>query len=356
MQHALSIGRQAMTRAALAAFVVLALAACSKPEPWKQESYVFGTRVELTVYAANLTVAEQAAASVLADLDRLHRQLHPWQAGSDVVAANQAIAAGKPFTPSVEVATLVREAQQLEARSGGLFSPAIGAMVAWWGFQQDNPADRQRPASELTRLVEARPRMADLAWQGSQLYSANRQVKLDFGGMAKGWVLDRAYRQLQVAGASAALVNIGGNIIALGEKPDGEPWQVGIRHPRQSLAMAVLPLHDGEAIGTSGDYQRYFEVAGKRHCHLIDPRDGNSDCRVQSLSVLVPKGAQAGLLSDVASKPMYFADAANLPVLARQFGVAGWLRIDAKGHAMLNPVMAKRLEWRLKPDSIQETP
>jgi thiamine biosynthesis lipoprotein len=69
-----------------------------------------------------------------------------------------------------------------------------------------------------------------------------------------------------------ALINIGGNVMALGSKGDGTPWRVGIQHPRQPGALATSELHDGEAIGTSGDYQRYFELDGERYCHLLDPR------------------------------------------------------------------------------------
>lgn len=340
----------------MAALVVLALAACSRePEPYRQESYVFGTRVELTLYADDQALAARAAGAVLADLDRLHRQLHAWAPDGELAAVNRALAAGQPFTPSPELAELIAKGQRLEAQSDGLFSPAIGALVAAWGFHADSYAARLPAPAQLAALLAARPRLADLQADSGRMVGRTRAMQLDFGGMAKGWALDRARRQLLKAGISSALLNIGGNIIALGKKPDGTPWQVGIRHPRRGEAMASIALADGEALGSSGDYQRYFELGGRRYCHLIDPRDGNADCRVQSVSVLARPGPDAGLLSDVASKPLYFAGAAAAANYARRFGLGGWLLIDGRGEAWLGPAMLARLQWRLRPAVIHLT-
>ncbi|WP_147695236.1 FAD:protein FMN transferase [Vogesella mureinivorans] len=343
--------------AATAAFVVSALAGCSpQPEAWQQESFVFGTRVVLTVYDADHTKAQAAMAQVLGDLDQLHQRLHAWQAAGEVHAANQAIAAGEPFKASPELDELITLGQQLEQQSGQLFSPAIGAMVAAWGFHADQYAARLPAAQVLSDLASARPRMADLLRQpDGRWLSRNPAVQLDFGGMAKGWALDRSRAMLLKAGISSALLNIGGNIIALGSKPGGEPWRVGLRHPRQADAMATLALADGEAVGTSGDYQRFFQLQGRRYCHLIDPRDAQSRCQVQSVSVLSRAGPHAGLLSDVASKPLYFAGPAAAAGYASRFGLAGWLLIDSRGEAWLPQAFDKRLQWPLQPTRIHHT-
>ncbi len=344
-------------RAASAAFVVSALAACSvQPAPLQQESFVFGTRVALTVYDADRGKAQAAMAQVLGDLDQLHQRLHAWQPAGEVYAANQAIAAGEPFRASAELAELITLGQQLEQQSDGLFSPAIGAMVAAWGFHAEQYAARLPAAQVLSDLAAAQPRMADLLRQpDGRWLSRNPAVQLDFGGMAKGWALDRSRARLLKAGISSALLNIGGNIIALGSKPGGEPWQVGVRHPRQADAMATLALADGEAVGTSGDYQRFFALNGRRYCHLIDPRDAQSRCHVQSVSVFSRPGPHAGLLSDVASKPLYFAGAQAAAGYARRFGLAGWLLIDSRGEAWLPPALDKRLQWPLRPTRLHLT-
>ena len=96
-------------------------------------------------------------------------------------------------------------------------------------------------------------------------------------------------------GIRNALINIGGNILALGQHGD-RPWRVGIQHPRKSGALATLDLHDGEAIGTSGDYQRYFMVGNVRYCHLIDPRSGYPVQGVQAVTILTRGAARRGVV------------------------------------------------------------
>jgi thiamine biosynthesis lipoprotein len=151
---------------------------------------------------------------------------------------------------------------------------------------------------------------------GHYASSRQRQLALDFGGYLKGVALDRAASILRAQGVQHALINIGGNVMALGSK-NGQRWRVGIQHPRQPGPLATLELDDGEAIGTSGDYQRYFEVDGRRYCHLLDPRSGQPVTHTQALSVLItPRPANTGALSDVASKPLFIAGD-DWPRLAR---------------------------------------
>ncbi|RQW24990.1 FAD:protein FMN transferase [Rhodobacteraceae bacterium CH30] len=333
--------------------LLLMLAACSREAaPYRQESYVFGTRVEISVAGLPEAEAQQATAKVLADLDALNGRLHAWQAGSEVTALNAAFASGKAAPVAPDLKALLQRSQQLEAASDGLFSPAIGRLVALWGFHADRYAPVSPDPVRLRALVQARPALSDLVFSGSQLTSNNPAVALDLGGAAKGWALDRAYASLKASGVHSALINIGGNVMALGAKTDGQPWRVGIRHPRKNEALAMVELRDGEAIGTSGDYQRYFELNGKRHCHLVDPRDGNTDCHLQAATVIAPAGKDAGLLSDVASKPLYLAGPASATHYARRMGVRDILLIDGAGQVWISPALNQRIHWLAKPQQI----
>ncbi|WP_240674192.1 FAD:protein FMN transferase [Crenobacter cavernae] len=338
-----SRGRRARL-ALLATFA--ALAGCQRaPEPYRQESYAFGTRIEITVAGVPYATARHAAGAVLADLDRLHRELHPWQAGSELVRINAALAAGNTVSIPPEIVELVSLSQDYARRSDDLFNPAIGALVKAWGFHADHYAPLAPPAKTLAELVAARPSMAELSLDGTTLSSANPRVQLDFGGIAKGWALDRARDALKRAGVASALVNIGGNVLAIGKKPDGTKWKVGLMAPRGAGAMAVLPLADGEAVGTSGDYQRYFELAGRRHCHLVDPRDGDTDCALQAATLVAPPGPHAGAVSDAATKPLYFAGTKAALHYARRFGAQDILLVDGRGAVWVSPTLAPRLEW-----------
>jgi thiamine biosynthesis lipoprotein len=125
-------------------------------------------------------------------------------------------------------------------------------------------------------------------------------MELDFGGFGKEYAVDRAALQLREAGAASALVNLAGDLAILGAQPDGSPWRVGIRHPRrEEVAIATLPVTSG-AIATSGDYERYIEEDGVRHCHVLDPRTGQSARGFQSVTVHAPSCLVAGSASTIA--------------------------------------------------------
>jgi thiamine biosynthesis lipoprotein len=312
--------------------------------PFRQESYVFGTRVEVQVQGVPEAQAHAAAAAVLLEFDRLHRAYHAWQP-SDLSALNDAIAAGKPHRVSEELAGFIKEAQGLAAAGDYLFDPGLGRLIKLWGFHTDEIAPTIPDPPELKALLASKPSIAQIKVNDRVVTSSNRQVALDFGGYLKGVALDRAAILLREKGVKNALINIGGNILALGSKGD-KPWRVGIQHPRPETVggtpLASLELHDGEAIGTSGDYHRYFLRDGRRYCHLIDPRSGQPAEGTQALTILIPPGPQAGMRSDALSKPIFIAGDAWRE-MARKLEVSAVLKVGAGGTALATPAMKARL-------------
>ncbi len=324
----------------LALVATALLGACSPPAPVQQQAYVFGTLVEVSVAGTDAARANAAIAAVLAHFDALHRRLHAWQP-SELSTLNAALAHGESATVSPELADLLREAQALAAQSDDLFNPAIGGLVALWGFHADAPRGTLPDAAAVADWVARRPTMADLVIDGNTVSSRNAAVQLDLGGYAKGRALDDAATLLKAHGVRNALINIGGNVLALGRAGD-RPWRVGIQHPRAAGTLATLELDDGEALGTSGDYQRYFEIGGRRYCHLIDPRTGQPAAAMQSVTLLV-RGTHAGTRSDALSKPLFIAGPQRLDELAARLGIAGYLAVDAAGTRHVSPDLAQRL-------------
>ncbi|GAB1232665.1 FAD:protein FMN transferase [Ferrigenium sp. UT4] len=318
------------------------LAGCSKEPFYQEQAYVFGTIVEVSIYGEDEAKARQGTAAVLAEFQRLHDMLHAWQP-SELSALNTAIAQGKTFKATPELAMMLRDAASVSQRSGGTFNPAIGGLIQLWGFQSDDFKPVLPDMRKVAALLKANPQMSDLVFKGEQIGSRNRAVKLDLGGYAKGYALDRAAALLHELGIRNALINIGGNVLALGTHGD-RPWRVGIQHPRKPGPLATLELHDGEAIGTSGDYQRYFELGGKRYCHIIDPRSGMPVQGVQAVTILT-RGAHAGLRSDAASKPLFISGSAGWRAAARQMQLDDALLIDGAGAVHLTGAMQKRLEF-----------
>ncbi|MBU0604620.1 MAG: FAD:protein FMN transferase [Gammaproteobacteria bacterium] len=322
------------------------VAGCAREPLQRQESFVFGTRVEVVVCGLGRAPARDAMGEVLREFDRLHHLLHAWQP-STLTRINDAIAEGRATDIDDEMATLLADVQRAAARGDDLFNPAAGALIGAWGFHADEFLPHRPDDATLAALIGAQPRMADLdivatAQGGHRLRSRNRAVRLDLGGYAKGYALDRAAALLRARGVHDALINIGGNVMALGSKC-GTPWRVGIQHPRKPEALASVELHDGEAIGTSGDYQRYFELDGERLCHLIDPRTGWPVRHTRSLTVLMPAGEHAGARSDADSKPLFIAGRDAWQALAARMGVDFALRVDADGSVTSTPAMQARI-------------
>ena len=333
----MSLGRRFLLLA-----VVLLLSACGKEPLYQEQGYVFGTLVEVSVYGEPEPRAKQAVKAVMEEFQRLHDNLHAWKP-SELSDMNAAFAQGKSKRVSPELAAILRDATQLSVKSQGLFDPAIGGLIKLWGFQADTFKAVLPDQKKVRALVAANPQMTDITLQGDVASSRNKAVRVDLGGYAKGYALDRAATLLKKMGVHDALVNIGGNVLALGSH-GSRPWRVGIQHPRKPGPFATVELHDGEAIGTSGDYQRYFMVSGKRYCHLIDPRSGQPAQGVEAVTILV-HGAHAGVLSDVDSKPLFISGVQGWRAAAVRMGVAEALLIDDSGKVHLTAAMQKRLKF-----------
>jgi thiamine biosynthesis lipoprotein len=242
----------------------------------------------------------------------------------------------------VELGQILADAADISRQSNGFFNPAIGGLIGLWGFQRDEFSSVTPKENEIQKLVDAKPGMTDIVIENSQASSRNPAVKLDLGGYAKGVALDIASTYLRKEKVKGALVNIGGNIIAIGNHGD-RPWHVGIQHPRKPQAIATLDLPDGWAIGTSGDYQRFFVRDGKRYCHVIDPRSGQPVQGVQAVTVLIPPSANAGALSDAASKPLFISGVAHWREAASKLGLKYAMLVDAQGVIHTTPAMQEKI-------------
>lgn len=310
----------------------------------RSASYVFGTLVQLTLVAGPRE-AEAASRAVLGEFDRLHWKLHAWKDGA-LVELNRAIARGAtPIRIDAELASLIRAAAELSARSGGLFNPALGQMVRAWNFHADEVSGTPPSAALLEPLVAAAPKMSDLRVEGDVLTCLNRTVQLDFGGYAKGYALDRARALLQERGVDSALLDVGGHVMALGRRA-GRPWAVGLRSPRGDGLLARLELHDGEVVSTSGDYERFLSFGGRRYSHVIDPRTGQPAGDALAASVLAAAAPDAGAASDAASSALFVAGAMAWRDAAERLAMPQALLVDRSGRVHASEALRQRLALR----------
>ncbi|HJV52932.1 MAG TPA: FAD:protein FMN transferase [Noviherbaspirillum sp.] len=318
------------------------LGGCARNEAtYRTEGEVFGTQVSVAIYGEPEARAQELGQRVMDEFGRLHDKFHAWKP-SRLTALNDAIARGETFQADAEMVDVLKAAAGLAAQADNTFNPAIGHLIRLWGFQSSEITPHGPAPEEIRRWVEADPRMSDLVFDGTRISSRNKAVMLDLGGYAKGYALDRAAQILRGEHVAAALINVGGNILAIGQ-PGRRPWRVGIQDPRGGGMVAAVELHDGEAVGTSGDYQRYFMKDGKRHPHIIDPRTGQTTDLVASVTIITRGGSDPGTRSDGQSKPLFIVGPQGWKAMAQRLGLKEVMLIDADGNVDMTPGMRERL-------------
>ncbi len=343
--------RPRVRAAALLAAALLA-AGCAREAPEHRYSFLaMGTVVELTLHGAPAGLAERAHRALEADFTYMERTWHAWRPGA-LGRVNTLLATGHWFSAAPSVLPLIVEARALAEASGGLFDPGIGKLIALWGFHGDDPGGERPPpdAARIAALLAARPSILDLEVRGIRVRSRNPEVQLDFGAFAKGLAVDRAVERLRRLGVTSALVNAGGDLRVLGRHGD-RPWRIGIRAPRGNGILAALEVADGEAVFTSGDYERYFTWQGRRYHHILDPRTGRPARGLVSVTVVHDDGSEA----DAAATALFVAGPREWPAVAARLGLTQVLVVDEAGRLQATPALARRLRIVARPAPPLET-
>jgi FAD:protein FMN transferase len=251
---------------------------------------------ELQLAAADESTARRVADLAIADVKRIEAKYSRYLDDSITTRINRA--AGKePVTLDSETAALLHYADQCHRLSSGLFDVTSGVLRRVWDFKRKPP--RLPDPAELAK-VTALVNWSSVEWSPSAIRLPSAGMEIDFGGIGKEYAADRAATILLEAGIRHGLVDLAGDVRALGPQESGAPWRVGISHPRiDGRVIAYVELASG-AIATSGDYERYFEIDGIRYCHILDPRSGMPVSAWQSVSVVAPLCVVAGSCSTIA--------------------------------------------------------
>jgi len=273
---------------------------------------VFGAEVEVQLRDTGPRQSQAAYADVGALLQRLHRELHPWEDGA-LMDLNRAIAAGRAHETTPDIIALIEASQSLEAATDGAFNPAIGALVNLWGFHTSSyPITDPPPAPGLIDALLARaPSTSGLEVDGLVVRSANRGIRLDFSGIAKGLAVRRVCDALGKHDVGAAMVNAGGDVMvcSVGDRP----WRVAIRAPGGGV-LETIEVHRPLAIFTSGNYYRYGEFDGQRYAHILDPDTARPVNEIMQATVIDPDplAADAGATALVVAGREEWARVADL--------------------------------------------
>lgn len=233
---------------------------------------VMGTIADLIVVHRSEQAGYDALDAAIAELRWVETRMTRFDNRSDVGRANlNAFDGAVAIHPAT--AMVLKEGLQWARDTGGRFDPALGRVTGLWdvGNRTSPPSD-----TELASVTQVHPyRSIEVAGTGTNpTVRFAENVGIDLGGIAKGYAVDRAADALRRHGVGSGMINVGGDLYAIGSSPDGDPWQVGIRNPSSPDEMLEsVPLTDG-AIATSGDYLRYFEHNGNSYHHLLDATSG----------------------------------------------------------------------------------
>jgi thiamine biosynthesis lipoprotein len=289
--------------------------------PIERTQVLMGTTLSITAWSPSRSETELALSLALAEVARLEALWSRFRESSEVAALNRA-AGGSALGVSVETFELLRDALALSRRTGGAFDPAAGALIELW-----RAAERAGRTPSPAELVAA---CAQGAWV--ELDPAALTVRLtrpgmalDLGAIGKGRALDRAAELLRHSGVHSALLNFGGEVLALGPPPDAAAWTVELRDPAQPDARGrELRLASG-AVSTSANYERGLSVAGQPVSHLVDPRDGSARAGLDAVSVWSASALEADALSTALfvmgwDEGRSFAERESIPALFEREG------------------------------------
>ena len=253
-----------------------------------------GCPCELRFDTETARAFDRAVEACLREVRRFERKYSRYRKDSVTSRINRA-AGREPVPIDPETAALLNYAAVCHEQSGGLFDMSSGVFRRVW----------HRRRKTLPTRSELDDCLALVGWEkvdrsDDRIYLPLEGMELDFGGVVKEYAADAAVPVANDAGVRHGLINLGGDIRIVGPQPDGRPWPIGIVHPQKTdAAIATVPLTDG-AVTTSGGYERFLEIDGKRFSHLIDPRTGWPVEGLLSVSVAAPQAVVAGSIATIA--------------------------------------------------------
>ena len=326
-------------------FIFICITGCEpQPNEFHHTILQFDTLINVTLYDVNEKLADRAFADLDRDFAHYQQSWTPYEP-SALTRINLLIISGEEFSVAPSVLPLINQSIILADQTDNLFNPAIGKLIKLWQFHRHDDPDIKPPdTNKISQLVNAKPVLANLHFDGIKMRSDNPQVELNFGAIAKGYAVDISIQHLRAMGIHNAMFAVAGDIKALGRHGD-RAWRIGIKHPRQDGVIASIEMQGEEGISTSGDYERFFIYKGKRYHHILDPRTGYPATGTQAVTVL----HQNSTVADVAATALFVAGPQHWFELAKKMQLKHVMLIDENGIVHVTPDLMKRLVF-LEPD------
>jgi thiamine biosynthesis lipoprotein len=307
-----------------------------QPQPYRETRFLMDTVIEITAYGPGAEPAVQAA---LAEFERIQAISDRFSPDSQVTHINQLAGVDKVVVDPC-LLNMVNRAKEMSEQTDGAFDISVGPLTRLWDVgHKGDYVPTQAELEQVLPLIGYSRVAVDMA--AHTVYLSKPGMSLDLGGIAKGYAINQAVEILKAKGIQSALVNAGGDIRTIGQKPDGTPWRIGVQDPRNPDGMIVkIALTEWDMLETSGDYQRYFIKDGIRYAHILNPKTGLQSREVASVT-LVYKHQRSGLVPSSAFQVLGVER--GLMILQRFPGVEA-IFVTVDGRIVTTPGLAGKVE------------
>jgi thiamine biosynthesis lipoprotein len=338
-------GRGGITKVLLFTFYFLLLTflcACTshKERIYRKSKILMDTFVTITVVSNSENRAGKAIDNAFSEIERLEKLSNFFSSESEVSRINKnAGISGVRVLP--DILDMLNKAIMVSEKTEGSFDVTIGPVISLYDFHKKIKPEESVIKKNLS-LVNYRYLIINR--DKSTAFLKKKGMLIDLGGISKGYAADKAVETLKRNGINSGLVSIAGDIKAFGLKPDGKPWKIGIRNPRSKSKeddiMATLELED-MAISTSGDYERFFIIDGRRYHHLLSPRTGYPAQKCQSVSVITKEGA----FTDAFATGVFILGPEKGIKVLEKLGFDGII-VDSQGKVHTTPNIRGKFEFK----------
>ncbi len=259
-----------------------------------ERAEIMGTEVTVLVNGPSARAHARAAIAVMKRLEKILG----WENPQSEVSLINSMAGITSVAVSPDCFDIINRSVKFSMSLGGTFDITMGPLMETWDFSF---REKKGPPPNID-IINARKlvnyRNIEVNPEMETVKLLKRGMKIDLGAVGKGYAVAKARNLLVARGVRSALISMGSSIAAIGKRPDGKMWRVGIRHSRKrEELLGIVTLAPGQAVSTSGDYERYFIVDGKRYHHIIDPRTGYPATYCQSVTIIAGDATIADILS-----------------------------------------------------------
>ncbi len=279
-------------------FLLVFLFSCKKQQEYSETKFLMDTICEIKVVSDNERIAKKVLDKVFKEVERIDK-VFGYSKDSEVEKINSFSGAGAVVVSS-EVFSLIKKSIEISEVTDGAFDITVGVLSDIWGFknvseEKNFVVPKNEEIKKALSLVGYKNIKLDEKKQS--VFLTKRGMKIDLGGIAKGYSIKKAKEILEKNNFKNFLINFGGDVYVMGKNKEGKPWKVAVQHPRnKNEFLTILNLKD-TSIVTSGDYERCFIVGGKRYHHIFDPKTGYPKDGVVSVSILCDDPVIADALS-----------------------------------------------------------